>query len=154
MKRATAIAGAVGTKLRNRSWSVKLRVLEIACASRSKSPQTRARMKAMYQKLVGATGRVVGQAHQFVQEIAAGVKHSRDVLQQAALEGIRKELETMLPRVKTVIAQTRARVFEGNTRFAGKVFSLFEPHTPSKPLSDWHNLSSSRTIGAALKRSW
>ena len=129
MKRATAIAGAVGTKLRNRSRSVKLRVLEIARASRSKSPQTRARMKAMYQKLVGATGRVVGQAHQFVQEIAAGVKHSRDVLQQAALEGIRKELETMLPRVKTVIAQTRARVFEGNTRFAGKVFSLFEPHT-------------------------
>ena len=129
MKKATEIAGHGGTKLRSRSRSVKLRVVEIARASRSKSPQTRERMKGMYEKLVEATGRVVGQAKKFVQEIATGVKQSTDVLRQAALDGIRQELETMLPRVQTVIAQTRARVFEGNTHFEGKLFSLFEPQT-------------------------
>ena len=35
----------------------------------------------------------------------------------------------MLPRVQTVIAQTRARVLEGNTHFEGKLFRLFEPQT-------------------------
>lgn len=45
MKRATDITGKVGTKLRHRSRSVKRRVVEIARASRSKSPQTKERMK-------------------------------------------------------------------------------------------------------------
>ena len=37
MKKITEIAGEVGTKLRDRSRSVKLRVLEIARAARSKA---------------------------------------------------------------------------------------------------------------------
>jgi len=45
MKRISEITGAVGTKLRNRTRSVKLRVVEIARASRSKSEQGRERMK-------------------------------------------------------------------------------------------------------------
>lgn len=129
MKRVTAIAGQVGTKLRDRSRSVKLRVVEIARASRSKSPQTVERMKGLYGKLLESTSRVVGQAKRFVQDIAAGVKVSTDVFQQAALAGMKKELETMLPRVKTVIEQTRARVMAGNTRFEGKLASIFEPTT-------------------------
>lgn len=132
MKKATQIAGNAGTKLRNRSRSVKLRVIEIARASRSKRPQTRERMKGMYERLVGATVRVVGQAKKFVKEIATGVKNaasSTDLLAQQKLEGIRRELERMLPRVKTVIEQTRARVFAGNTHFPGKLFSIFESHT-------------------------
>jgi transposase, IS5 family len=132
LKKATQIAGDTGTKLRNRSRSVKLRMIEIARASRSKSPPTRKRMRGMYEKLVASTVRVVGQAKKFVTEIATGVKNatrSTDLLAPQKLEGIRKELEKMLPRVKTVIEQTRARVFQGNTHFPGKVFSIFEPHT-------------------------
>jgi len=129
MKKATQIAGEVGTKLRNRSRSLKLRVVEIARVSRSKSPQSLERMKGMYEKLLEGTVRVVGQAKKFVQEIAGGVKSSSSIMGQAALDGIKKELETMLPRVKTVIAQTRARVLDGNTRFEGKIVSIFEPGT-------------------------
>ena len=132
MKKATQIAGDAGTKLRNRTRSVKLRRIEIARASRSKSPQTRERMRGMYEKLVASTVRVAGQAKIFVTEIATGVKNatrSTDLLAPQKLEGIRKELEKMLPRVKAVIEQTRARVFQGNTHFPGKVFSIFEPHT-------------------------
>jgi IS5 family transposase len=51
------------------------------------------------------------------------------VLKQAALEGMKKELETMLPRVKQVMRQTRARVFDGDTHFAEKLASIFEPGT-------------------------
>jgi IS5 family transposase len=38
MKKITAIAGATGTRLRDRSRSVKLRVLEIARVARVKGP--------------------------------------------------------------------------------------------------------------------
>lgn len=129
MKRVTAIAGRVGTKLRDRTRSLKLRVVEIARASRSKSPQGQERMKNQYEKLLAGTGRVVGQGKRCVEEIAAGVKRSADVLKQAALEGMKKELETMLPRVRQVMRQTRARVLDGNTHFEGKLASIFEPGT-------------------------
>lgn len=41
MKKITRIAGDVGAKLRDRSRSVKLRVLDIARAARAKGPQSR-----------------------------------------------------------------------------------------------------------------
>ena len=46
MKKITAIAGDVGAKLRDRSRSVKLRVLDIARAARAKGPQSQERLKA------------------------------------------------------------------------------------------------------------
>src|ERR1700704_6134495 len=58
MKRITEITGAAGTKLRDRTRSVKLRVVEIARASRSKSEQGRERMKGLYEKLLTATAAV------------------------------------------------------------------------------------------------
>jgi IS5 family transposase len=129
MKRITEIAGAVGTKMRDRTRSVKLRVIEIARASRSKSEQGRDRMKGLYKKLLSATVAVVGQAQRFAKDIAEGVKQSSDVMRQAALEGMKKELETMAPRVKQVIRQTRARVVHGDTHAEGKLVSIFEPTT-------------------------
>jgi transposase, IS5 family len=35
----------------------------------------------------------------------------------------------MIPRVKQVMRQTRARLIKGNTHLAGKIVSLFEPRT-------------------------
>jgi IS5 family transposase len=93
MKKIGGIAGEVGAKLRDRSRSVKLRVLDIARAARSKVPQSQERLKKAYGKLLDATGRVMGQAKRFSQEIADGVKRSADFMQQAALEGLRKEID-------------------------------------------------------------
>jgi transposase, IS5 family len=129
MKKIDTIAAEAGAKLRNRSRSVKLRVLEIARAARSKVPQSQEKLKQAYGKLLDATSRVAGQAKRFAQEIAEGVKRSADILQQAALEGLRKEIDTMLPRVQQVIQQTKTRIFDGNTRPEGKIVSLFEPST-------------------------
>jgi len=129
MRKITAIVGQVGTKLRNRSRSVKLRVLDIARAARAKGPQNQERLKQSYGRLLASTSRVVGQAKCFAVEIADGVKRANTIVRQLALDGLRLELEAMVPRVKQVMKQTRARIFGGNTRVADKLLSLFEPST-------------------------
>lgn len=129
MKRVTALAGPVGTKMRDRSRSVKLRVLDIARAARSKVPQSQEKLKQAYGKLLDSIGRVVGQAKRFSKEIADGVKRCADFLQQAALRGLRQEIDSMLPRVQQVMRQTKARIFAGDTHAEGKLFSIFEPST-------------------------
>jgi IS5 family transposase len=129
MKKVEEIAGKAGATLRDRSRSVKLRVLEIARAARSKGEQSQNKLQQAYEKLLASTSRVVGQAKRFAEEIASGVKSSADILQQAALEGLRAELDTMAGRVQQVMRQTKARVFDGNTHYEGKLFSVFETTT-------------------------
>ncbi len=129
MRRISAIAGDAGAKLRDRTRSVKLRILEIGRAARSKAGAGKEKLQQGYGKLLDATSRVVGQAKRFSQEIAAGVKKSSDVLKQAAIEGLRKELDTMAPRVQQVMQQARARVFGGDTHVESKLVSVFEPTT-------------------------
>ena len=82
-----------------------------------------------YRKLLDATSRVAGQAKRFSKEIAEGVKRCSDFMKQAALQGLRQEIDTMLPRVKQVIKQTKARIVGGDTHAEGKIFSIFEPST-------------------------
>jgi transposase, IS5 family len=129
MRKITKIAGAVGTKLRDRSRSVKFRLLEIGRVARAKGPISQDKLKRRYGQLLNATSRVVGQAKRFSEEIAQGVKRSASVLKQLALEGLRRELDEMRSRVRQVMKQTRARIFRGNTRSEGKLLSLFEPST-------------------------
>ena len=127
MKKIIGIAA--GGQLRDRSRSVKRRVLEIARAARAKGRQSGERLARAYRKLLDATGRVVGQAKRFAKEIGDGVKRAADIRRQVVLEGLRRELESMVPRVQQVMRQTKARVFAGDTHAAGKIVSLFEPST-------------------------
>jgi IS5 family transposase len=129
MKKISEIAGEVGAKLRDRRRSVKLRVLDIARAARAKGPQSQEKLKRAYGKLLTATSRVVGQAKRFAKEIAKGVKRSSDIVAQLALEGLKQQLDEMVPRVQQVMKQARARVFRGDTRAEGKILSVFEPST-------------------------
>jgi IS5 family transposase len=129
MKKITAIAGAAGAKLRDRSRSVRRRLLEIGRTVRGKAAPNRERLERAYRRLLETTGRVVGQARRFAKEIDDGVKRAADGSRQAVLEGLRRELETMLPRVQQVIRQTKARVFAGDIHAEGKIVSLFEPTT-------------------------
>jgi len=129
MKKITAIAGAAGTKLRDRSRSVKLRVLDIARAARSKARPGREKLNRAYGQLLSSTSRVVGQVKRFAAEIASGVKSANDGRKQLALASLRQEIEAMVPLVRQVMKQTRARIFRGDTRSEGKIVSLFEPST-------------------------
>ena len=103
MRKISELAGAVGAKLRDRSRSVKWRVLEIARAARGKAPPSREKLKAAYGRLLRATSRVVGQAKRFSREIGEGVKRSAEIVRQAAMEGYRRVLDVMVPLVQQVI---------------------------------------------------
>jgi IS5 family transposase len=98
MKRVTAIAGTVGTELRDRTRSVKYRILEIGRASRTRGEPAKAKLQALYRRLLTTTGRVVGQAKRFGHELTTGVKRSVDVIAQGVLDRLKQELEVMLPR--------------------------------------------------------
>lgn len=125
MKKISKVAGAVGTKLRDRSRSVKRQVVGIARASRNKTEKGRQKLAHCYVKLLHASSRVVGQAKKFSREILARVKRGN----RTVLSRLRKQLDEMIPRVQQVMRQTRERVLRGNTRAEDKILSLFEPHT-------------------------
>lgn len=139
-KKIHAVAGERGEKVRNRQRSVTRRWIEMGRATRGRGPQAREKLKRGYRKLLSSTGQVLAQAQRFAQQIEKGVKRSADVFQQAALEGLQKELNQMIPRVQQVVRQTRARILQGITDSAGKITSLFEHTTeiirkgkPGKP---------------------
>ncbi len=129
MQKVTAIAGQVGAILRDRSRSVRHRLWEIGRIARSKGAQRQEKLTRAYQRLLAATSRVVGQAKRFAREIGAGVKGTSNVIQQAALEGLRQDLDTFVPRVQQVLRQTRARILGGDTHVKDKLLSVFEPST-------------------------
>jgi transposase, IS5 family len=129
MKKVTKLVGTAGAKLRDRSRSVKRRLLEIGRAVRGKAAPNQERLRRSYGRLLDATGRVVGQARRFSREIETGVKRCTEIIRQAMLDGLRQVLDAMIPRVRQVMQQTKARIFGGNKHSAGKLVSLFEPST-------------------------
>jgi IS5 family transposase len=125
MQKIGAVAGQVGVPLRNRTRSVRRRLLEIARAGRDKSEKGQQKLQTAYGKLLLTTSRVVGQAKAFSEQIASRVRRgNRAVLRQA-----KKQLDEMIPRIQQVMRQTRQRVFGGDTRVEGKILSLFEVQT-------------------------
>jgi len=129
MKKVSQIAGGTGTKLRDRRRSVQRRLIEIGRASRSKGKMAQERVKPLYGKLLEITGRVAAQAKKFSAEIGQEIKQAAGVVEQATLDALKQQLDTMLARVKQVMRQTKARVFGGNTHSEGKLVSIFEPET-------------------------
>jgi transposase, IS5 family len=125
MKKVAAATGEAGAKLRDRSRTVKRRILEIAYASRDKSEKGQQKMKVAYGKLMEATSRVVGHAKKFSGEIATQLQQDG----QAVLQKAKQQLDEMIPLVRQVMKQTRERVLGGNTRAGNKILSVFEPDT-------------------------
>jgi IS5 family transposase len=118
-------AGAVPVV--NHARAVKRRLLEISRAAKSVTEASRQRLKDRYGALLKLTRGVVRQASVVVQDLQEGrlciVGSTTSVLAQVAL------LRHYIPLVEKGIAQTHERVFLGNPYGAGKVLSLFEPHT-------------------------
>ena len=129
MKRIAQIACQQGAQFRDRSRSVTRRILELGRVTRTRGGPNRERLQQGYAKLFAVVGRVVGQAKRFSTEIAQGVKQSTDVIQQASLAALRKELDTIVPRVQQVIRQAKQRVFGGDIHVREKLVSIFEPAT-------------------------
>jgi IS5 family transposase len=125
MHRVTAVAGQVGTRMRDRTRTVKRRLLEIVRASRDKTQKGQEKLRTAYGSLLASVVRVVGQAKKFSAEITGRIKRGN----QTVLRKARRQLDEMIPLVEQVIRQTRQRIMGGDTRAEGKIVSVFEPQT-------------------------
>ena len=118
-------SGAV--KVVNHVRSVKYRLLEISRAAKSLTPVNQGRMKQSYKKLVALTRQVVRQAGKVMQRWHRGKLPVVGSLLSVTAQMTR--LQHFLPLVEKVIQQTQQRVLRGNRHVAGKIVSLFEPHS-------------------------
>jgi IS5 family transposase len=124
MKRIENQAGGLKQKIRDRMRTVKKRVIAIALATRQTGPQREERQRKRYAELLTVTRRILNQAQGVLDE----VEHLSDS-HRRRLRPLTEQWETMSGRVRQVVKQARARIFQGMTRFPGKIVSLFEPHT-------------------------
>jgi IS5 family transposase len=127
LKRMAAQCKSGTLEVVNHGRAVKHRLLEISRAAKSPTNASRQRMQESYQKLVALTRSVVRQAGDVLLRWKTGrLKVVGNLLQ---VEVQAAQLRHFLPLLEKVITQTKERVWEGNRHVAGKVLSLFEPHT-------------------------
>src|SRR5713101_4381441 len=124
MKKVEKAAGGLKKRIRNRMRSVNKKVIAIALAGRLKGPEGEERRVRRYRELVSLTRKIVHQAQGVLEEM----QHLPG-RRQAQLKRLREILETMAGRVRQVVRQTKARVFQGITQYPHKIVFLDEAHT-------------------------
>jgi IS5 family transposase len=124
MQKVEKAAGGLKKRIRNRMRSVNKKVIAIALAGRLKGPEGEKRRVERYRELVSLTRKIVHQAEGVLQEMQHLPRR-----RQVQLKRLREILETMAGRVRQVVRQTQARVFQGDSKYPHKIVSLFEPHT-------------------------
>jgi len=124
MKRIEEKAGGLKGKIRDRMRSVKKRVVAIALATRRTGPQREERQREQYAKLLRVTRKILNPAKGVLEDVGHMTVPGR-----RRLRALTEVLETMSDRVRQVVQQTRARIFEGMTHLSGKIVSVFEPQT-------------------------
>jgi IS5 family transposase len=129
MQRIQAEVGALGTAVRNRLRSVTHRVIEIGKASRGRGARALARQQAGYQQLMAVIQRILGQAKRVAHEVRQGIKQAPTPFGQVVIEELAQHLDEVRALTRRVLAQTRARILEGNTHYPQKLLSLFETAT-------------------------
>src|SRR5580704_6512436 len=115
MKKIESEAGRLKRKVRNRTRSISKRVVAIATASRHKGPAGEERRVERYRELLSLTRKIVHQAESVLEEMQQLPRR-----RQAQLKRLREILETMAGRVRQVVRQTKARVFQGITKYPHK----------------------------------
>lgn len=107
--------------------TTKYRVLEIHRASKVLTDAGKAKLADGYRKLCGIAQGVVRQAKKVTRAMLGGqLPIVGNPLQVLAADAA---LQHFVPLVEKVIAQTEARVFDGNRHVQGKIVSLFEEHS-------------------------
>jgi transposase, IS5 family len=124
MKKIASKSGGLKRKVRDRTRSVRKRVMAIAQASRHKGEEGERKRQREYRQLLRLTRQILNDSKRVLGEVEAMSARRR-----RAVQGLREELEMMANRVRRVVRQTRARVLEGITQFPDKLLSLFETHT-------------------------
>lgn len=124
MKKIETRAGQMKRKVRNRMRSISKRVVAIATASRHKGPEGEAKRKKQYRELLRYSRQILNDAKRVIAEV-----EEMSTGKKKRLVGLVEHLTEMADRVRRVVKQAKARVFDGITQLPGKIVSLFEPHS-------------------------
>src|SRR5438034_5038901 len=128
LKRIAAGCQAGALKVVDHQRAAKRRVLEICRAAKMTTSAGQQRLKRAYGKLLGLSGRVIKQSA----NVLADLKNGKLVAQADHLITVlvaEAQLRHYLPLTQKVIAQTQARIVQGQTHYPDKILSLFEEHT-------------------------
>lgn len=108
--------------------AAKYRVLEICRSAKCFTEASRTQFKSSYQGLLTLSRQVRRQAGKVLDQLSS---HRLKIGAESLIAVLHAEaqLRHYLPLVDRVIAQTQARIFEGETRHEGKILSLFEEHS-------------------------
>jgi IS5 family transposase len=138
LKRIASQCSDRSVKVVDHARAAKYRVLEICRAAKTLTDAGRARFKSSYAKLLALTSAVRGQADRVLEDVRA--RRLKISSRNVSAVRAQAQLRHFLPLVDQVLAQTRARIFNGQTRSEGKILSLFEEHSaiirkgkPDKP---------------------
>ena len=121
MKRIEKSGAKLKRRVRNRMRSVNKRVIAIATAGRHQGEPGELKRKKEYKQLLRMTRQILNDTSRVMKETERA--------RRPGLRRLHEQLETMAERVKQVVKQTKARVFQGITKLPGKIVSVFEPHT-------------------------
>ena len=126
MQRARVAGGSSAGRVRNRLRGVSR--LGLAISRQARTPKTRDAMIKSYRRLMATTRAVLRDAATMIRRTGQQLRTARGTSAQI-LRDARQQVQPMRPLVERVLAQTRARLFGGDTHVPDKVLSVFEPHT-------------------------
>jgi IS5 family transposase len=116
--------GKLKRKVRDRTRSVNKRVMAIATASRHRGLAGEEKRKKEYKELLRYSRQILNDTRRVMAEV-----EEMPAKKRKSLGGYCEKLRGMADRVRQVVRQTRARVFNGLTQLPGKIVSLFESHS-------------------------
>jgi len=124
MKRIERQAGKLKRKVRDRMRSVNKRTIAIATASRHKGPEGEEKRKKEYRDLLRLSRQILNDAGRVMDEV-----EQMSARRKRGLRKLKDGLSMMSARMRQVVKQAKARVFDGITQLPEKIVSLFEPHS-------------------------
>jgi len=127
--RAGEIVPSLG-RMRDRSKSVRNRVIEIARSARARGAPAKDQRERSYRSLLRIVRPAVTEARRVAERLGDGrVTRRLGLMDELAVRAIKGELDVILSQTEQVIRQTRARVCRGINNYPDKLLSLFEPKT-------------------------
>ena len=126
MQRADRAVGTTTGRVRSRLRSVTR--LGLAISLQARTPKTRDAMIQSYRRLMATTRAVLRDAAIMVRRTGQQLRTVSGTTARLVRQA-QQQVQAMRPLVHRVLAQTRARLFGGDTHVPDKVLSVFEPHT-------------------------
>lgn len=129
VRRSEEVVRSLG-RMRDRSKTVRNRVLEIGRSTRGRSQAAKQRREKSYRSLL-RTARTIASSASTVARKLGDKRVTRHLGwdDQLVATGLKEELDSMLGRFEKVIRQTRARVCRGINDWPDKLLSMFVPRT-------------------------